>query len=82
MERDKMIGTPRPKILIVAEAANPEMVSVPLVGWSLTAALREVAGIYLVTQIRNRDAICAPDWSRGVISPSSTANWWPVPCGV
>ena len=52
-------------ILIVAEAANPDWISVPLVGWSYARALREKFDVHVVTHVRNRDAILAAGWAEG-----------------
>ncbi len=45
------------RVLLLAEMANPRMVSVPLVGWSHCRAIARRVDAHMVTQVRNRQAI-------------------------
>lgn len=49
----------QPRVLLLAEVAHPDLVSVPLIGWSMSEALFRHADVHLVTHIRNRDALAA-----------------------
>ncbi len=53
------------RVLVLAEAANPDWTSVPLLGWFHTAALKKVCSVHLATQIRNRSAILNAGWKEG-----------------
>ena len=44
------------KILIIAENANPDFVSVPLIGWSYSSAIAKEVECTVITQIRNKEA--------------------------
>ena len=53
-------------VLVIAEAANPDWTSVPLLGWLHTLALSKVCNVHLVTQVRNKEAIEQQGWKEGI----------------
>lgn len=53
------------RALLIAEAASPELVSVPLEGWSHSRAISALTPAHTITQIRNLGA-----WQRAGVDPS------------
>ena len=52
-----------PRVLLLAEKANPNWISVPLVGWKHVELIAQFAAVHLVTHERNRDNILASGFS-------------------
>ncbi len=55
----------RIRALLIAESCNPEMISVPLVGYSQARELAKLADVHVVTHWRNADALTKAGWREG-----------------
>src|SRR5437868_10857183 len=53
------------RVLLIAEAANPEWTSVPLVGYNIARAIAKRTDALLVTQVRNRSALLRSGMTEG-----------------
>ncbi|MBB5351920.1 glycosyltransferase involved in cell wall biosynthesis [Haloferula luteola] len=66
----------KPRVLIIAEAANPELTSVALIGHSLSEALGRVCDGHLVTEKRNEESLLkagvAQDFFTAVDNPAQS----------
>ena len=62
------------RVLIIAEAANPELTSVALIGHSLSEAIGGVCDAHLVTESRNESSLLkagvSPDFFTAVTNPA------------
>ena len=58
----------RLRVLLLAEKANPNWISVPFVGWTHVQAIARFADVHLVTHERNRENILARGFSAERVS--------------
>lgn len=65
----------RPRVLLLAEAANPRLFSVSLIGWSFAQALAEVADVHLVSEERNRADILAAGLGKLEFTAINNRRW-------
>ena len=65
----------RPRVLLLAEAANPKLTSVALIGWSFSRALATVADVHLVSELRNRDDLQAAGLTGMEFTPIDNRRW-------
>jgi glycosyltransferase involved in cell wall biosynthesis len=70
------LKTKRPRVLWVAEAANPKGFSVALIGWSFGRALRESADGVLATELRNRDDCVGAGAVEGIDLETVDNRFW------
>lgn len=55
----------RPRVLLIVEGCNPEMISVPLVGYNQARELMKLVDAHVVTHWRNREALEEVGWREG-----------------
>ena len=65
----------RPRVLLVAESANPKLTSVALIGWSFSRALAKVADVHLASELRNRADIESAGTAGMEFTPINNRRW-------
>jgi glycosyltransferase involved in cell wall biosynthesis len=58
-ENDRLIGSRRPRVLLIAETCNPEWSSLPSVGYKSVRALSSEADVIIATHVRNRPGLAS-----------------------
>ncbi len=63
------------RVLLIAEAANPKLTSVALIGWSFSRAMAKVADAHMVVELRNRDDLLAAGLQPGEFTAIDNRFW-------
>ncbi len=65
----------RPRVLLLAESANPKLTSVALIGYSFSRALARVADVHLVAEVRNQPDLEAAGLEGMAFTPVNNRRW-------